>query len=575
MQEAALARSPAQLRNLFAILVASCGLNSPITLWNEHRESMTEDFLHQARQQNPNLNINYSDALFNQTLLILEEKVEAMNGNKLALYGLPAPVRDQAAAVTKDVLRETSYDVQALAAYVSSNEPKLTPDQRAAYTAITAKLTSGKGGIAFLDAPGGTGNTFLLNLLLAFVRKEKKIALAVASSGIAATLLTGGRTAHSAFKLPLNLASSDGVTCNISKGTGQAHVLKECKLIVWDEATMSHRNAFHALDKTLQDLRGSKEVMGGATVVLSGDFSQTLPIIARGTPADEIKACLKNSYLWKQVVKLSLTTNMRAHVQGDKSAGQFAQKLVQIGDGRVKEDKSGQITLPCGVIVSSVDEVGKKVFPNIRQNFIKADWLCERAILAARNDTVEMVNIQAQNFIPGPEHSYKSMDSVLKEDDAVQYPTEFLNSIHTPELQVHNLILKVGSPIMLIRNIDAPRLCNGTRLIVKQLLRHVIQATVLTGCAKGEDVFIPRIPIIPSEETIPFKRVQFPVKLCFAMTINKAQGQSLRIAGIDLRTPCFSHGQLYVACSRVGKEDNLFILAPDGKTKNVYQQALQ
>ena len=114
---------------------------------------------------------------------------------------------------------------------------------------------------------------------------------------IAATLLTGGRTAHSVFKLPLNLASSDGVTCNISKGTGQAHVLKQCNLIVRDEATMSHRNAFHAIDKTLQDLRGRKEVVGGATVVLSRDFRQTLPIIARGTPADEIKACLKNSYL--------------------------------------------------------------------------------------------------------------------------------------------------------------------------------------------------------------------------------------------------------------------------------------
>lgn len=216
------------------------------------------------------------------------------------------------------------------------------------------------------------------------------------------------------------------------------------------------------------------------------------------------------------------------------------------------------------------------MYPNIRQNICNQDWLCERAILAARNDTVEAVNIQTQMLIHGPEHSYKSMDSVLKEAEAVQYPIEFLNSIQTPDLQIHNLILKVGSPIMLIRNIDAPRLCNGTRLIVKQLLWHVIQATIITGCAKGEDVFIPRIPIIPTDATVPFKRTQFPVKLCFAMTINKAQGQSLRIAGIDLRKPCFSHGQLYVACSRVGKGENLFVLAQDGKTKNVVcQRALQ
>jgi len=90
----------------------------------------------------------------------------------------------------------------------------------------------------------------LLNFLLASVRKEKKIALALASSGIASTLLAGERTAHSALKLQLNLGSTGGVTCNISKGTGQAVVLEESKLIVWDEATMSHRNAFHALDRT-------------------------------------------------------------------------------------------------------------------------------------------------------------------------------------------------------------------------------------------------------------------------------------------------------------------------------------
>jgi len=72
-----------------------------------------------------------------------------------------------------------------------------------------------------------------------------------------------------------------------------------------------------------------------------------------------------------------------------------------------------------------------------------------------------------------------------------------------------------------------------------------------------------------------FKRLQFPVRPAFAMTINKAQGQSLSVAGIDLTEPCFSHGQLYVALSRVGTPDRLFILAKDKQTKNiVYQKAL-
>ncbi|GFS70888.1 ATP-dependent DNA helicase [Trichonephila clavipes] len=209
-----------------------------------------EDFLRQTRRNNPTENIEYCDALFNNTLLILEDNILAITGNNLALYGLPEPVHDKPELTSKDVLRETSYDVQALLAYMAARGPRLTPDQQQAFIAIPGMIGSERGGIVFLDALGGTGKTFLFNLLLAFVKKEKDMALAVASSGIAATLLAGGRTAHSAFRLPLDLARSDSATCNISKGTEQGHVLKTCKLIVWDEATMSHRNVFHALDKT-------------------------------------------------------------------------------------------------------------------------------------------------------------------------------------------------------------------------------------------------------------------------------------------------------------------------------------
>jgi ATP-dependent DNA helicase PIF1 len=113
-------------------------------------------------------------------------------------------------------------------------------------------------------------------------------------------------------------------------------------------------------------------------------------------------------------------------------------------------------------------------------------------------------------------------------------------------------------------------------LKIKAFTDNLIEATILTGCAKGENVFIPRIPLIPGDLPFEFKRLQFPIRLAFAMSINKAQGQSLKVAGINLENPCFSHGQLYVACSRVGNPKHLYIHSPEGKTKNiVYQKALQ
>ena len=217
----------------------------------------------------------------------------------------------------------------------------------------------------------GTGKTFLINLLLANIRSQNKIALAVASSGIAATLLEGGRTSHSAFKLPINLSHNETPMCNIKKGSGSATPLEKCHLIVWDECTMSHKSAFEALDRTLQDIRNNNLLFGGVTLVIAGDFRQTLPVIPWSTPADELNACLKASYLWQHVEKLRLTTNMRVHLQSDVGAAHFSELLLQIGNGKLPLDPNGQIILPVGSgnIVHTGEELRNMVYPNIIQHY--------------------------------------------------------------------------------------------------------------------------------------------------------------------------------------------------------------
>ncbi len=150
----------------------------------------------------------------------------------------------------------------------------------------------------------------------------------MASSGIAATLLEGGRTAHATFKLPLDLTHNESPTCNISKASSTGQLLWKCDLIIWDECTISHKCAFEALDRTLQDIRQSKCLFGNVVMVIAGDFRQTLPVVQRGARADQVTASLKASPLWTSVIRLQLTTNTRARIFGDKDTGQFAERLL-------------------------------------------------------------------------------------------------------------------------------------------------------------------------------------------------------------------------------------------------------
>ncbi|KAE9540849.1 hypothetical protein AGLY_004094 [Aphis glycines] len=412
LSEATVCCTSPSIRYLFAILIVFCQVTDPIRLWQNHRASMAEDVLFRKQKECPSDDINYDENIFNEALLELNKVVQSVSGKNITDFGLILSNNIDLNTNT-EYLRETSYDSVRLLQVVQ-NERRLNSDQKTVYDAVMTSINNYEGKTFFLDAPGGTGKTFLINLLLAKIRTDRKIALAVASSGIAATLLEGGRTAHSTFKIPLKMSYDDtSSVCNISKQSNTAQLMRDCVFIVWDEASMSHKSSVEALDRTLRDLRNKNTLMGGCTVLFSGDFRQILPVVVRGTRADEVNASLKRSYIWPDITKLKLKTNMRI-LSSDQGNKTFADALLRVGNGQ-SLTRNGKIDLSelC-FLMSNLMDLIENVYPDLPNISTKTpSWFQERAILSPTNDQVNKINDMILLKFNAPTKVYYSIDTVL------------------------------------------------------------------------------------------------------------------------------------------------------------------
>ncbi|XP_054824736.1 uncharacterized protein LOC129322435 [Prosopis cineraria] len=549
--EAAQWASANYLRRLFSTLLACNCLSRPEFIWRQIWKPLSDDILYQQRQITGHQGFQLSDEELQNLTLLEIEKLLNVNARTLSEFGsMPLPQSSVMELRSNKLIRmELSYDKKLLSSELICLLNNLTPEQKKIYDQVLSTVKSNNGGMYFVYGHGGTGKTYLWNTLSTSLRSEGKIVLNVASSGIASLLLPGGKTAHSQFRIPI--AVNEDSICNIKHGSHLSELLINTSLIIWDEAPMANKFCFEALDKSLRDIMKVQQVdaalrpFGGKVILLGGDFRQILPVVRKGSREDIVFAAITSSYLWKDCKVFTLTKNMRlltnATSKDAMRVQEFANWIISIGDGK------------------------------------------EHAILAPTLAIVDEVNEYVLSMLPGDEVCYLSTDTVSKQDEiggALQdiHLPEFLNSLTMSGLPNHEIKLKVGAPIMLMRNIDKSiGLCNGTRLIVSKLVRHVIEAEIMTGISKGQKVLIPRMTITPSDTSLPFTicRRQFPIMLSFAMTINKSQGQSLTNVGLYLPRPVFTHGQLYVAISRVRSRCGLKILIldeegkPTNKTNNV------
>ena len=540
------------------------------------------------------------DALKDLERLLKEANVKAT----MAELGLPTPPESTAGQRTEFVLDTERYNEEKMLKKFDAIAPNLNDGQNRVFNTVKTSVEGNQGKIIFLQGAAGTGKTFLYQACLYWARSrraradqqqqqkpqqlEDRFAIAVATSGIAATLLPGGRTAHSRFKIPIDLESNAKKLCPLD--SDHVELLKRTDLIVWDEVVMAQKSVIEVVDRTLRKVRECQQPFGGVTVLLGGDFRQILPVPGKNKASYEsIAISLNNSYLWNDLLKMSLTQVMRV-----KNDDAFREYLMKVGDGSINEDgcveggateDGGDTTAVLQVPRDLIyDRNNQKVteeslisftFPGISEGHYE-----NCALLCPTNERQVFMNEKILSRFPGNTITSLSEDTCKDPTAAEFFSTEALNKMDHPRLPPNTLNLKVNCIVMLLKNLDpAGGLCNGTRLVVKEVKKNILVCTNLTeecewkknnGAERPQPVAIPRLPCDGDAKdlTIDFTRQQFPVRLSFAMTINKSQGQTLRRVGLDVsQSPCFSHGHLYVAMSRVcSRTDIKICLPPRGDT---------
>ncbi|KAH0603502.1 uncharacterized protein H6S33_007824 [Morchella sextelata] len=430
--------SPNQLRFLFAHLL----MNIPVTaieLFEEYQEALSADYLDQ----------------YDSPIMVMNKCLEgiakhlAAQGSRLTDFGLPQP-QNLIDEISMEALafdhRRTELTEMAIA-----SQEQLLPQQLDAFDTIMNNIDKIAIGeipehtCFFLDGKAGRGKTYVVNTIVNYLRGQGDIVVITGSTALSVTLYERGRTAHSAFGIPV-VENNMELQSTLSIRSDRAKLLSKSSLIIWEEMPMANKAAIECADEFLELVLANGKPFGGKVFLGLGDFRQVASVVKSAGPTATLEASIRSSYLWEQFKILRLDTPIR-----NASDLEYAEWVDQIGDG-CQESNESFVNLDLIESLDSIEEAIDFLFPTeVLQN---PAIVSHHAFLSPLNINVDQFNLAIlERFPTMEERTYYSHDCIKEDPNFTSsainiLPSgeilDFLSMLKEPGVPTHKLILKVG-----------------------------------------------------------------------------------------------------------------------------------
>ena len=600
-KEATIFSTPSELRYLFVLLTLEGYPTICIYENEELKFSLYADYYNDVQS-----NTFQNRSLCNNKLLQeLQHKFEETN-RTLDEYGLPVPL-ESTTELQRELLKYDPFAENNNYNHLCETIPN-TMEQDLFMNEVKNAIDNDETRLFFLNGEAGSGKTTTAKKIISYARSKSKIVLGCAATALAAQTYKDFDTFHGLFKYPVvedneDIEKIDCLTLNLENFPQRKELINAASVIIWDEAPSNEYHCFKTVYEYFKQFKGK-------VVILIGDWRQTPPVVVNGKMADICKASILNSDLWNLFSVHKLSINMR--IYGLLNNNQFsnnyiaeqqnyAKMLLLIGEGSYDNnlvfkvddthlyDENNEFLLSKNKILNSddlnefktnegliavkipmlsyINDIEKAIDFVYPLQFSCIENLCDSAILCATNKSVNKWNEKIQSYNPEKAYEIKSEDSFDCVDDphnilTNMITTEVLNEYNVNNVPTHKLILKVNDICFIMRNLfKKDGLTNNTRVRIVQIHKYIIRVCTLN--TKNPRFFnIPRIRFnvnLPYGKSFTMCRRQFPLRLAYSMTYNKSQGQELNRCLVDITSPPFTHGHLYVALSRIRNCKNIKI----------------